>query len=331
MQTEIEKLSTQLLNLIIKQNELDLNLENYNVELQYNIMPKKDGVLFHTIKIKVPEHMISVNRKGEIVIKDTVTPKAKQITKTNKKPAIQIIPQNKNTVEIVDAGSIVDAKTGKPPVVEEKIPTKKIAKKPVVEDIHYKLGKRDKPNQIRQESDEERIIKKIIKKEPINTIEQLEEIHKLVENLVDEVVVDGYVFYDNIHPNRVLLDKIESGIKKKLKKDPLYSETKKLKDTIQVAQDILSEPYRYYTANDALEMAQTMNFLLDENRFRYLCDLRIDKIINKDEKEKIAELSKIKSKCVENEWDPITHQAISRDVKIQRCKNDINLFLKKHT
>ena len=93
-------------------------------------MPNKESVLFHTIKIKVPEHMISVNKKGEIIIKDTVTPKAKQITKANKKPAIQIIPQDKNIVEIVDAGTIVDTTTGKPPVAEKK-PTKKTEKKTV--------------------------------------------------------------------------------------------------------------------------------------------------------------------------------------------------------
>ena len=69
-------------------------------------MSKK--ILFHTIKIKVPEDMISVSKDGTLTIKKTLT-KSKTLSKVKGKPAIDII-EDKNIIVpvIANKGELID-------------------------------------------------------------------------------------------------------------------------------------------------------------------------------------------------------------------------------
>ena len=85
-------------------------------------MSKK--ILFHTIKIKVPEDMISVSKDGTLTIKKTLS-KSKALTKVKGEPSIDII-QDKNIVVpvIENKGDITDVDEMK----ERKKATKKAKK-----------------------------------------------------------------------------------------------------------------------------------------------------------------------------------------------------------
>jgi hypothetical protein len=59
--------------------------------------------LWHTIQIKVPAEMVELTKTGKISVKKTLT-KTLNISKSQKKPAIKLIPSNDNKVEIVNDG-----------------------------------------------------------------------------------------------------------------------------------------------------------------------------------------------------------------------------------
>ena len=98
-------------------------------------MSKK--ILFHTIKIKVPEDMISVGRDGTLTIKKTLT-KSKVLSKVKGEPSIDII-QDKNIITpvIEDKGDIIDVDEAK----EKKKATKKTKK--IMNNILENIPKND--------------------------------------------------------------------------------------------------------------------------------------------------------------------------------------------
>ena len=81
-------------------------------------------ILFHTIKIKVPEDMISVGKDGTLTIKKTLT-KSKVLSRVKGEPSINII-EDKNIITpiIENKGDIIDVDEAK----EKKKATKKTKK-----------------------------------------------------------------------------------------------------------------------------------------------------------------------------------------------------------
>ena len=59
--------------------------------------------LWHTIQIKVPAEMIELTKTGKVSVKKTLT-KTLNISKSQKKPAIKLIPANISEPEIVNTG-----------------------------------------------------------------------------------------------------------------------------------------------------------------------------------------------------------------------------------
>ena len=59
--------------------------------------------LWHTIQIQVPKEMIELNKSGSISIKKTLT-KTFNISKSNKIPAIKLIPSNDNKAHVINDG-----------------------------------------------------------------------------------------------------------------------------------------------------------------------------------------------------------------------------------
>ena len=96
--------------------------------------------MWSTIEIKVPSEMVEYNKKGKIMIKKTLT-KTFNVSKFQKKPAINLVPTDSNKIEIVNEGT--DFKKEEKPIekIEKNIivsmePNKKVKiKKPVVENI----------------------------------------------------------------------------------------------------------------------------------------------------------------------------------------------------
>ena len=69
-------------------------------------MSKK--ILFHTIKIKVPEDMISVSKDGTLTIKKTLS-KSKALTKVKGEPSIDIVEDKNIIVPVIEnKGDIID-------------------------------------------------------------------------------------------------------------------------------------------------------------------------------------------------------------------------------
>ena len=59
--------------------------------------------LWHTITIKVPAEMVEMTKAGKVSIKKTLT-KTLNISKSNKKPSIKLVPANVKAPEIVNNG-----------------------------------------------------------------------------------------------------------------------------------------------------------------------------------------------------------------------------------
>jgi len=91
-------------------------------------MSKK--ILFHTIKIKVPEDMISVSKDGTLTIIKTLS-KSKALTKVKGEPSIDIVEDKNIIVPVIEnKGDIIDVDEAK----QKKKATKK-AKKIMTETI----------------------------------------------------------------------------------------------------------------------------------------------------------------------------------------------------
>ena len=59
--------------------------------------------LWHTIKIEVPKEMVNITNKDKVVVKKSLT-KTNNISKSNKEPAIKIIPGDTNKPKIISDG-----------------------------------------------------------------------------------------------------------------------------------------------------------------------------------------------------------------------------------
>jgi hypothetical protein len=59
--------------------------------------------LWHTITIKVPAEMVEMTKTGKVSIKKTLT-KTLNVSKSNKKPSIKLVPANVKKNEIVNTG-----------------------------------------------------------------------------------------------------------------------------------------------------------------------------------------------------------------------------------
>ena len=92
-------------------------------------------IQFHTIHIKVPENMVSQNKKGHLIITPTLTKVSKNFTQRNHERAIDVSTTPGNKIEIIDDGNVVDFKER-----PKKIPRKKKVKhhepQPEPEPIH---------------------------------------------------------------------------------------------------------------------------------------------------------------------------------------------------
>jgi len=67
-----------------------------------------EKIRFHTIHIKVPENMVSQNKRGALVITPTLTKVSKNFTQRNHERAIDVSTTPSNKIEIIDDGDIVD-------------------------------------------------------------------------------------------------------------------------------------------------------------------------------------------------------------------------------
>jgi hypothetical protein len=80
--------------------------------------------LWHTIQIKVPKEMVELTKSGKVSIKKTLT-KTLNISKSQKTPAIKLIPSNDNKPEIVNEGKDWDIDVLKEQMTKAKALTKK--------------------------------------------------------------------------------------------------------------------------------------------------------------------------------------------------------------
>ena len=69
-----------------------------------------EKIRFHTIHIKVPENMVSQNKRGALIITPTLTKVSKNFTQRNHERAIDVSTTPGNKIEIIDDGDIVDYK-----------------------------------------------------------------------------------------------------------------------------------------------------------------------------------------------------------------------------
>jgi hypothetical protein len=60
-----------------------------------------DKILWHTLQIKVPSHMVELTKTGKVSVKKTLN-KTMGISKSQKQPAIRLVPSPDNAVHIVE-------------------------------------------------------------------------------------------------------------------------------------------------------------------------------------------------------------------------------------
>jgi hypothetical protein len=88
--------------------------------------------LWHTIQIKVPAEMVELTKAGKVSVKKTLT-KTLNISKSQKKPAIKLIPSDGNKVEIINDGKEWDIEELKKRMLKAKQLEKKNAKRNIFE------------------------------------------------------------------------------------------------------------------------------------------------------------------------------------------------------
>ena len=181
-------------------------------------------VLFHTIKIKVPEEMIKVSKNGTLTIKKTLT-KTNQLSKAKGEPSINII-QDKNvlTPTIENKGHLIDVDEAK----EKKKATQK-AKKLMTNNVIPELEKRIKRTKAPMKTT--KVYNPVKVKESITTNPDIEDAEKDIKGL--------YLQY-----------KLAKRDLEKYKKNPdinewninsVLREIKQIKDDIKYNQDIIKE------------------------------------------------------------------------------------------
>jgi len=89
-------------------------------------------ILWHTIQIKVPAEMVELTKSGKVSIKKTLT-KTFNISKSQKQPAIKLIPSNVNKAQIVNDGKEWDIDELKSRMIKAKQLEKKNANKNIFE------------------------------------------------------------------------------------------------------------------------------------------------------------------------------------------------------
>ena len=57
-------------------------------------------ILWHTLTIKVPSEMVTYTKKGKVSVKKTLT-KMHNLARSQKQPAIKLIPSPDNKVHVV--------------------------------------------------------------------------------------------------------------------------------------------------------------------------------------------------------------------------------------
>ena len=88
--------------------------------------------LWHTIQIKVPKEMVELTKSGKVSVKKTLT-KTLNISRSNKTPAIKLIPSDVNKPHIVNDGKEWDVNILKERMAKARAMRKKNANKNVFE------------------------------------------------------------------------------------------------------------------------------------------------------------------------------------------------------
>ena len=88
--------------------------------------------LWHTIQIKVPKEMVELTKSGKVSVKKTLT-KTINISRSNKTPAIKLIPSNENKPQIVNDGKEWDVNILKERMAKARAMKKKNADRNIFE------------------------------------------------------------------------------------------------------------------------------------------------------------------------------------------------------
>jgi hypothetical protein len=94
--------------------------------------------LWHTIQIKVPAEMVELTKSGKVSVKRTLT-KTFNISRSQKKPAIKLIPSSDNKVHVVNEGKEWDIDELKTRMTKAKQLEKKNAKRNIFEPKEKKM------------------------------------------------------------------------------------------------------------------------------------------------------------------------------------------------
>ena len=95
--------------------------------------------LWHTIQIKVPKEMLELTKSGKVSIKKTLT-KTLNISRSQKKPAIKLIPSDVNKPHIVNDGKEWNIDVLKERMAKARAMRKKNANKNVFEPVVKKMN-----------------------------------------------------------------------------------------------------------------------------------------------------------------------------------------------
>jgi hypothetical protein len=94
--------------------------------------------LWHTIQIKVPAEMVELTKSGKVSVKRTLT-KTFNISRSQKKPAIKLIPSSDNKVHVVNEGKEWDIDELKTRMTKAKQLEKKNANKNIFEPTEKRM------------------------------------------------------------------------------------------------------------------------------------------------------------------------------------------------
>ena len=99
--------------------------------------------LWHTIQIKVPKEMVELTKSGKVSVKKTLT-KTLNISRSQKTPAIELIPSNDNKPQIVNDGKEWNIDVLKERMAKARAMRKKNINKNVVEPVVKKMANLNK-------------------------------------------------------------------------------------------------------------------------------------------------------------------------------------------
>ena len=90
--------------------------------------------LWHTIQIKVPKEMVELTKSGKVSVKKTLT-KTLNISRSQKTPAIKLIPSDVNRPQIINDGKEWDVNVLKERMAKARAMRKKNANKNIFEPV----------------------------------------------------------------------------------------------------------------------------------------------------------------------------------------------------